>query len=126
MRSEMVPVRTSVSRRRALARLCVVRAPVVATAAILAACGSSSASSNGSAGASNQIARQASQRLKFIQRLRQHGVSVPDPGQGGGPPTNVPQSTRQAAASACRAYAGGAFGNIATAPRTQFQNAALK
>lgn len=50
---------------------------VLVACVVLAACGSSSTSSNGSAGASNQGTKQENSRLKFTACMREHGVNIP-------------------------------------------------
>jgi hypothetical protein len=89
-------------------------AAVVGVSLVLAACGGSSSSSNGSAGASNRSTKQENSRLKFTQCMREHGVNFSDTG---GAPTglqNTPQTTLQAAFSACRKYATGTLGSAAS------------
>jgi hypothetical protein len=79
----------------------------------LVACGGSSSTSNGSAGASTGASKQETERLKFTQCMREHGVNVPDKDIGGSPSAiqGVPQSTLQAALSACGKYQAGSFAN---------------
>lgn len=110
--------------RQVLARLVL----VALVGLVLTACGSSSTASSASAGGSSATAKQASSRLKFTDCMRQHGVNISDQagGGGGGPPAGIPQSTLQAAGTACRKYAGGAFGNFSPAQRSQFQAAFVK
>jgi hypothetical protein len=76
----------------------------------LAACGGSSSGSKGSAGASTSGSKQESERLKFTQCMREHGVNLPDKDiSGSNALQGVPQSTLQAALSACGKYRAGAF-----------------
>ena len=81
---------------------------------LLLACGGSSSGSNGSAGASNQSTKQETSRLKFTQCMREHGVNFSDTGGSPSGFQNTPQSTIQAAFSACRKFASGSFGNAAS------------
>ncbi len=78
----------------------------------LAACGGSSGPSNGSAGASTGGSKQETERLKFTQCMREHGVNIPDKDiSGSNALKSVPQNTLQAALSACGKYQAGAFAN---------------
>jgi len=78
----------------------------------LAACGGSSGTSKGSAGASTGGSKQETERLKFTQCMREHGVNLPDKDvSGSNALQGVPQSTLQAALSACGKYRAGAFAN---------------
>lgn len=102
---------------------------VLVACVVLAACGSSSTSSNGSAGASNQGTKQENSRLKFTQCMREHGVKIPEGGSGGGAPAglaNIPRSTIQAAGKACQKYASGTLGPAAGGNQTQITDTLVK
>jgi hypothetical protein len=94
----------------------------------LAACGSSTSSSSGSPGASNQAAQRNTQQVKFTQCMRQHGVPISDPARGvaGALSAGVPQSTLQPAITACQQYQVGASGAFSQQDRSQFTQAFVK
>lgn len=108
-----------------------------ATALALAACGSSASTSSGtlSAGQAGSGANYQT-RLNFAKCMRAHGVNVPDPSANGGPPAGATggggfRSLRsdpnfRSASQACAKFRVGGFGNISSAQRAQFQQAAVK
>lgn len=105
---------------------------VALCAVALSACGSSASGSSGDA-----TSKQEQARLDAAKCFRQHGVNVPDPGQGGqggqggagGPPGGLrnqnPQAF-QAARQACQKYLKNAFTPLTPAQRTQFRDAFVK
>jgi len=97
---------------------------VLIAAGLLTGCGSSSSSSSSTSSSSSRDAA----RVKFTQCLRDNGVNIPDRAGGGtgGPPQNVDRSKLQAATKACAKYQRGAFGNISSAQRQQFQDSLVK
>ena len=102
---------------------------VLMACVVLGACGSSSSSANGSAGASNQGTKQENSRLKFTQCMREHGVNIPEANPGGGAPAglaNIPQSTIQAAGKACQKYASGTLRPAAGGNQTQITDTLVK
>lgn len=100
---------------------------VVAAALALAACGGGSSASGSSSGSSSQETAQ----LQATKCMRQHGVNVPAPGQGGtggGPPQalqSIPQQTLQSAQKACQKYIQKAAGNF-NPNSSAFQDAFVK
>ncbi len=92
----------------------------------LAACGGSSSKSNGSAGASTGGAKQETERLKFTQCMREHGVNVPDKDiSGSNALQGVPQNTLQAALSACGKYRASSIGS-APSQQNELREAVVK
>jgi hypothetical protein len=95
----------------------------------VSACGSSASGSSGDA-----TSKQEQARLDAAKCFRQHGVNVPDPGQGGqggagGPPGGLRNSNPQAfqaARQACQKYLKNAFTPLTAAQRTQFRDAFVK
>ena len=105
----------------------------------LMACGSSSSSTSSAAsgsGASSSNARFQA-RVNLAKCFRAHGINVPDPSSGGGPPEggglfrvlqNYPQAQVQAARQACQQYFAQAFpqANLSPAQRAQLQQQLVK
>jgi hypothetical protein len=114
-------------------------AALAATA--LAACGSSSSSGGAALAGNPGSASNYQTRLNFAKCMRSHGVNVPDPSANGGPPAGATggggfggggfralrsDPNFQSASKACAKYRVGGFGNISSAQRAQFQQAAVK
>ncbi len=101
---------------------------------VVAACGSSNASSTSSVTASGA---QFQARLNLAKCFRAHGINVPDPSTGGGPAggggvfralRNYPQSQIQTATQACQQYFAQAFPrlNLSPAQRAAAQQQLVK
>src|SRR6059058_1989311 len=105
----------------------------IAAALTVAACGS--AGSRTSTGSTSGAQFQA--RVNLAKCFRAHGINVPDPSSGGGPPEggglfrvlqNYPQAQVQAARQACQQYFAQAFpqANLSPAQRAQLQQQLVK
>lgn len=92
----------------------------------LAACGSSSNSTDGAAASAD--ARDTA-RLQLQACLRKQGVDIPSPGQGQGQGGGIrrlggaqAQKVQKALQGPCKAYASKAFGNVTPQQRQEFQD----
>lgn len=104
----------------------------VLSAMSIAACGGSSGSDATAAGANGSGASSNDRdtaRLKLQQCLRDQGIDIPEPGQGGGPGggrPNLSESDREklqeAFAGPCKQYQQNAFGNISEEDRQEMQD----
>lgn len=118
----MSTVPAASARVRRLLGQAVLALAAVAALAALAACGSSSKAD----GTNTQDADAA--RVKYTQCMRDQGVNLPDPGQGGGQAFRVTGSRAkmQAADKACAKYRKAAFGTVSASQRQEFSDAFTK